>query len=596
MSAYSITQGDVVEVLRGFQDNSFDALFCDPPYGFSFMGKAWDYDVPSVECWAECLRVLKPGAPLLAFGGARTYHRLACAIEDAGFELRDCLMWLYGKGFPKSQNISLAIDKSAGATREVVGTRVLTGNAAISTKEKGGTYGIQVGSVPPKTVNVTEPATELARAWEGYGTALKPAYEPVVLARKPLDGTMAQNVERWGVGGLAIDACRLDWIGKPSGWSKTGSEASENVAMSGANYAREAKPDADGRWPANLLLDEDAAALLDAEVGGKGFLNLKPAHEPVVLARKPLDGTMAQNVERWGVGGLAIDACRVGSEGGGTHCSNRDAQGRCLGHRDRNGRLWETIHSAEKKEKLVRPSKTLDDKNVFGPGLGADTQVEPDGRWPANLILDEDAAALIDAEVGNRPSTPFRENTATGNVLPLKKRTAGGYSDGGGPSRFFYTTKVSTKEREAGCEYLPLRSAGEVPERDDKCKDCVGRGWINDGGVLSKDPGFECPTCLGNGRVRTAGLDDPLAGAGRRGGARNSHPTLKPISLTTYLARLIMPPTSGVILIPFAGSGSEMIGAIKAGWSGVFGIEREDEYVRIARARLAYWCPGSEAA
>lgn len=121
--SYVIEQGEVVEVLRGFRDCSFDALLCDPPYGFSFMGKAWDYDVPSVDLWRECLRVLKPGAPLVAFGGSRTYHRLAVGIEDAGFELRDCLTWLYGRGFPKSQDVSKAIDNANRATREVIATR-----------------------------------------------------------------------------------------------------------------------------------------------------------------------------------------------------------------------------------------------------------------------------------------------------------------------------------------------------------------------------------------------------------------------------------------------------------------------------------------
>lgn len=410
MTAWSIQRGDVVAVLRGFQDNSFDALACDPPYGFSFMNKAWDYDVPSVETWAECLRVLKPGAPLVAFGGSRTYHRLACGVEDAGFELRDCLMWLYAKGFPKSQNISLTIDKAAGATREVVGTRVLTGNAAVSLKDKGGTYGVQVGTVPPKEVPVTAPATDLAKAWDGYGTALKPGHEPIVLARRPLDGTMAENVARWGVGGLAIDACRIP------------------------------RNEEQSSYPANLAFDEDAAAIFDAEVGPR-------------------------------VSGKAVR---------------------------RNG-----------------------------------------------------GGGQIMSGIGDQPYKPKP-------ALPDL-----GYLDGKtNPSRFFFCSKVSTKEREAGCDGLPLRSAGEVTEREDG----------------------------------SAGLDNPRAGAGRTGGARNHHPTLKPISLTTWLARLIMPPRPGVILVPFAGAGSEMIGALKAGWGAVFGIEREADYLPIARARLAHWCPESEAA
>jgi site-specific DNA-methyltransferase (adenine-specific) len=158
---------------------SVDAIVCDPPYGLSFMGKGWDHGVPGVDFWVEALRVLKPGGHLIAFGGTRTYHRLAVAIEDAGFEVRDCLMWLYGSGFPKSHN--------------------------------------------------------LRGEWQGWGTALKPAYEPVILARKPLRGTVADNMAQWGTGGLNIDATRVG--------------------------------DEGGRWPANVILDEEAAAALDAQSG-----------------------------------------------------------------------------------------------------------------------------------------------------------------------------------------------------------------------------------------------------------------------------------------------------------------------------------------
>ena len=479
--AYSLAVGDVVSVLAGFNDNSFDALCCDPPYGFSFMGKAWDYDVPSVDLWRECLRVLKPGAPLVAFGGSRTYHRLACGIEDAGFELRDQLMWLYGKGFPKSQNIGLAIDKAAGATRAVVGTRTLTGNAAVSLKDKGGTYGVQVGTVPPKEVNVTAPATALAQAWDGYGTALKPAFEPIVLARKPLEGTMAQNVARWGVGGLAIDACRIEGEGNVT-WS-----APRGGIWRTDSAAKGELQEAGGRWPANLVLSHS-------------------------------------------------DECR--STGRYVEVKN----GTAVKH---NGVVAGTGASFG----IGKPPGTPD------AGYGTQ-QVEV---WEC---ADDCPIRLLDEQAGNRPSTPYPAHTAPGAVLPLTKRTAGGYADSGGPSRFFYTTKVSTKEREAGCEGLALRSAGEV---------------------------------TGGREDDSAGLDNPRAGAGRTGGARNHHPTLKPIALTTWLARLIMPPTPGaVVLVPFAGAGSEMIGCLKAGWAGVFGIEREAEYAAIAAARLAHWCPESE--
>ena len=213
--AFTLHHGDCLDVLRGMPDASVDAVVTDPPYGLSFMGKRWDYDVPSVAIWSECLRVLKPGGHLLSFGGSRTYHRMAVNVEDAGFEIRDQVMWVYGSGFPKSHNVSKAIDRSGKSTPE-------------------------------------------AQKWDGWGSALKPAHEPIVLARKPLgEKTLAANVLKHGTGAINVDGCRVKSdAGDVSGWSKTGSNASENRAMSGGNYDRPPKPDnPQGRFPANLIHD-----------------------------------------------------------------------------------------------------------------------------------------------------------------------------------------------------------------------------------------------------------------------------------------------------------------------------------------------------
>ena len=176
--SYELHQGDSLNVLREMQENSIDAIVTDPPYGLSFMGKRWDYDVPSVELWAECLRVLKPGGHLLAFAGTRTQHRMAVRIEDAGFEIRDMIAWVYGSGFPKSLDVSKAIDKAAGAKREVVGiagrSKIGGGNIA-TTGMSGGDY------------LLSNPATDAAKQWSGWGTALKPSFETVTFATKPLD-------------------------------------------------------------------------------------------------------------------------------------------------------------------------------------------------------------------------------------------------------------------------------------------------------------------------------------------------------------------------------------------------------------------------
>ncbi len=420
MSQHAIELGDVIEVLRGYQDNAFDAVLCDPPYGLSFMGKKWDYDVPSSALWAEVLRVCKPGAPLIAFSGTRTYHRTVVAIEDAGWEIRDQLAWMYGSGFPKSLDVSKAIDAAAGAVREA--GRANPNHRPVSGVQYEGTYsGGNTGAA-----TITAPATESARAWAGYGTALKPAYEPAVLARKPLEGTVAANVAKWGVGALAIDACRIEG-------ESTKRQNTAEMGYSGGNTSASYATGSDlGRWPANVLLDEEAGAILDAQTGDR----------PSTLTGR-----------------------------------------------------------ADPKRRHASPANSVDTRDsMFG---------------------NERAVSAV-------------------------------YADSGGASRFFYCPKSNRKERDLGCEGLPLRSAAEMTDSEE-------------------------------GQAR---LDSPRTGAGRTGGARNHHPTVKPIALMTYLARLLLPPKPGAILVPFSGSGSEMLGCLAAGWPAVLGIERDSEYVAIAQARL----------
>lgn len=256
--------GDCLNKLKELNPNSIDAVITDPPYGLSFMNKHWDYDVPSIEIWKEALRVLKPGGHLLSFGGTRTYHRMVVNIEDAGFEIRDQIQWIYGSGFPKSLDISKAIDKAAGAEREVAGEMVrFDGKPAGKIKQmNGGSF----ASNPDKKggiVGVTKPATDAAKQWSGWGTALKPANEPIVLARKPLsEKTVAANVLKWGTGGLNIDATRVgtenvQYIKKGGGGAAFHGQT-EKPRLSGSTQ---------GRFPANLILDEAAGEMLDRQSG-----------------------------------------------------------------------------------------------------------------------------------------------------------------------------------------------------------------------------------------------------------------------------------------------------------------------------------------
>lgn len=326
--------GDCLDVLRELPDASVDSVVTDPPYGLEFMGRAWDSfgrgeatsaavagmartgylerpsfmggtnprcrscgkwqrggnpcacdepDFPNerrarsasfgewCEQWAaECLRVLKPGGHLLAFGGTRTWHRLACAIEDAGFEVRDSIAWLYGSGFPKSLDVSKAIDKAAGAERAVVGDKAVT-------RIMRGSGDLVGGDVAAGVVPITAPATDDARTWQGWGTALKPAFEPVVVARKPLDGTVAANVLRHGTGALNIDACRIGFASEAdereakdkNRHADFGTESGGNEVYGDFSMVPRSNYDPPGRWPANVVLDEAQAAELDRQSGDR---------------------------------------------------------------------------------------------------------------------------------------------------------------------------------------------------------------------------------------------------------------------------------------------------------------------------------------
>jgi len=270
---------DCLEGLKLLEDNSIDSIVTDPPYELGFMGKSWDSTgiAYNIEVWKECLRVLKPGGHLLAFGGTRTYHRMACAIEDAGFEIRDQMQWIYGSGFPKSMDISKAIDKKFGVEREIIGQRedilkkqakdLREGKRKIVDSLNAGANERNNGFVTV-SADITTPTTDEAKQWEGWGTCLKPANEPIVVARKPLsEKTVAENVLKWGTGGINIDGCRIPTEDNLDGgaYAKNGTPRDDGWGMQRGGAGEYVQPT--GRFPANVILDEEAGVMLDKQSG-----------------------------------------------------------------------------------------------------------------------------------------------------------------------------------------------------------------------------------------------------------------------------------------------------------------------------------------
>jgi len=557
-----IYTGDCLDVLKTLPADSVDAIVTDPPYGLAFMGKKWDYDVPSEEIWRECLRVLKPGGHLLAFAGTRTQHRMAVRIEDAGFEIRDMIAWVYGSGFPKSLDVSKAIDKAAGAEREVIGP------ATVGGKGQGNAYG-----------TITRPpATAPATAWQGWGTALKPALEPITVARKPLIGTVAENVLAHGTGALNVDGCRVG----TEGATKRGGQAEyprndngtedRSVCWARTGHAIESVPL--GRWPANLIHD-----------GSEEVVGLFPQTGP---SPKQYEKTKAG----WlAPGSLHIKSGLQSREYGDSGSAARFFK-RC--ENDYN-EAWQSQNPPQLNALAVAQGLSLQ-------GVLASIVQNAVAIWPtlAGILSSEQrevftAVTLNESKAINEtvmqtiasiangflqesqherltPCGSRVRSVATQNQTGTTKITTSLYRFNGNAEsatfsitpnnlvrgeavyRFNYCAKASKADRDEGCDKLQERSAGECVDRVEG----------------------------------SAGMESPRAGAGRTSGSRNHHPTVKPTALMRYLCRLVTPP-GGIVLDPFMGSGSTGKAAMLEGFDFI-GIERDPEYVKIAEARISAAC------
>ena len=419
--------GDCLEVMKSMPENSVDTCITDPPYELGFMGKKWDSSGIAFQpdTWAEVYRLLKPGAILLAFGGTRTYHRMVCAIEDAGFEIRDTIAWVYGSGFPKSYDISKGIDKQAGAEREVTGKYKRpdgTNRDYQGWNESSGVTSFNSDNYSFAGRPITAPSTPEAQLWDGWGTALKPAHEPIVVAMKPLDGTFVNNALTWGTAGLWIDGGRV-------GTDEVGARARSN------------------------------------------------------------------------------------SESGNTNMLGVNAQTNFQ---------------------------------------GAPTQ----GRFPANFIHDgSDEVKELFPETksgsinGTYNNTIMAQSNGDRNGKPIHLEFNG---DSGSAARFFYCAKASKRDRDEGCEGIEERKSGMS------------------NGAQKHGDGYDKGQDIGLNRVVAR---------------RNHHPTVKPTDLMRYLCRLVTPP-GGTVLDPFMGSGSTGKACALEGFRFI-GIERETEYCKIAEARIA---------
>lgn len=323
MSRFALHLGDCRESMAAMAEASVDAIVTDPPYGLAsgptttleeaqggrgFMGKEWDRGVPGVTFWREALRVAKPGAHMLAFGGTRAFHRMAVAIEDAGWEIRDCVCWLYGSGFPKSLDASKAIDRAAGAEREVVGSlpRPSFSKGRGHGRDEHGQViyrGINGGHEGTVDLALTAPATDAAKEWAGWGTALKPAWEPVLLCRKPLEGTVAANLLRHGTGALNIDGARVEGVKRSPEFVATLGVRDQSGSISGIKSPRANSDTNQGRWPANLMHDgsPEVVAGFPESNGAPSGKNATPKRNGVLDWR----GGVRSTVSHFDIGGSA---------------------------------------------------------------------------------------------------------------------------------------------------------------------------------------------------------------------------------------------------------------------------------------------------
>ena len=525
-----------------------------------FMGKKWDYDVPSKEIWEECLRVLKPGGYLLSFSGSRTYHRVAVNIEDAGFEIRDQIMWVYAQGFPKSQNVIKSIIKNIKCQLKENAPLVVQVSAPIQVKSKGDTEHI---ALAPALILPEERKGLLMET--GKGVAFVEATDTSV---STLMEIMFSNIDTswksiWGDASKVLSkfttSTKTNLIIDLKTWNSLQSLSTQNIIVKDATSpsglsvsvetAESSLTEEEKKLKHIPILTVLGTAIANPLLSSNGTgTALKPAHEPIVMARKPFKGSVASNVLKWGTGGLNIDDCRVTSGDNPMSWSSP------------KGGIWKT------------------DKNAI-----AEYEENTAGRFPANFIHDgsDEVVSQFPDSNGSGGSTPNVKITGYGDGIgngetnyyggERKKHDAGS----GSAARFFYCAKANKKDRNEGMpEEIPVFS---------------GRPRREDGSVIYREDNPEEWAAAMQKRSRKdstalAGAEEKLQGMGN--GLMNTHPTVKPTELMAYLCRLVTRP-GGVVLDPFMGSGSTGKAAVLNGYEFI-GCEMSEEYLTIAKTRIEY--------
>ncbi len=525
MSTHTLHLGDCLDVLRTLPDASVDAVVTDPPYGLAFMGKRWDYDVPSVEVWAECLRVLKPGGHLLAFAGTRTQHRMAVRIEDAGFEIRDLIMYCYGSGFPKSHNVGKALGEQActcgdsalpytheeglsrepQAEREVHSLRHSDVSQALHPGQRRGSLlqpclqeqGASVnrampckGEQGPRQSSMERRGDAVQEEGQLHRSALRSGAE--MGAADGAQGRLRHAAPSGDGADLRVSADSQRGGGSP------GPQPEQQSPEQSGSVSQQRGSQAWGGWP---VCGGCGKPMVPEGLGTA----LKPALEPITMARKPLAGTVAACVLQHGTGALNVDGCRVPMN---DYDRDEYIPNRC-GWKDG------AEYSNSKPPRGV-VTNMGNGRAARGRILNEDAVTK--GRWPANLIHDgsDEVVGLFPAQAGGGFGVSGGDPDGNGiynRSFPRGDRSVVGFGDTGSAARFFYTAKATKAERQ---------------------------------GV--------------------------------------THPTVKPLDLMAYLCRLVTPP-GGIVLDPFMGSGTTIKAALSEGFNAI-GIERDPAYYAMAQHRM----------